>query len=287
MRLGGPVFGKWTSGVQWAALVRQSGYSAAYCPVGPEADDRTVEEYVRAAAAADIVVAEVGAWSNPISPRPEVRNPSLERCRRALQLADRIGARCCVNIAGSRLAGEGEGPTAPGWDGPDPGNLTEETFELIVTTVQQLIDTVAPTRTYYTLETMPWVYPDSAEAYEALIAAVDRERFAVHLDPVNLINSPQAYFRNAEVIRECFARLGPRIRSCHGKDILLSRRLTVHLDEVCPGDGGLDYAAYLGELDRLDPDTPLMLEHLASAEEYSRAAGHIRSVARESGLTFA
>lgn len=286
MRLGGPVFDEWSDAAGWASAVRSLGYGAAFCPVGAEATDAEVEAYATAATKADIVIAEVGAWSNPISPRPEVKEPSLERCRQNLVLADRIGARCCVNIAGSRLAGEGEGPTAPGWDGPHADNLSEETFELIVSTVQGLIDAVRPTRTCYTLETMPWVYPDSPESYERLIEAIDRPAFAVHLDPVNLINSPERYFANGQVIRDCFDRLGPQIRSCHGKDILLSRRLTVHLDEVCPGDGALDYRVFLEELSQLKVDTPLMLEHLSTAEDYARAADHVRSVARELGLEF-
>jgi sugar phosphate isomerase/epimerase len=86
------------------------------------------------------------------------------------------------------------------------------------------------------------------------------------------------------MIRDCFAKLGPHIRSCHSKDILLHDRLTLHLDEVRPGLGGLDYHAYLGELAKLDPDTPLILEHLPAEEEYDAAASHIRSVAAELDL---
>ena len=133
---------------------------------------------------------------------------------------------------------------------------------MIVQTVREIIDAVKPIRTFYTLETMPWMYPDSADSYLELIRAIDRERFAVHLDVVNLICSPQRYFANAALIRECVAKLGPQIKSCHAKDIALADRLTVHLDEVRPGLGGLDYRALLRELNGLDPDLPLMLEHL-------------------------
>jgi len=284
MRLGGPVFGEWSTPAEWAGAVKGHGYGAASCPVGVEASDSEVEAFAAAASHADLIIAEVGAWSNPISPRAEVREPSLERCRQSLELADRVGARCCVNIAGSRLGGEGDGPTAAGWDGPHPDNLSEATFQLIVATVQGIIDAVQPTRTWYTLETMPWVPPDSPESYERLIEAVDRPQFAVHLDPVNIINSPARYFDNGAVIRDCFARLGPHIRSCHGKDILLARGLTVHLDEVCPGDGGLDYRTYLEELAGLEADTPLMLEHLSTPEEYERAADFVRAAARDVGV---
>ncbi len=86
------------------------------------------------------------------------------------------------------------------------------------------------------------------------------------------------------MIRECFAKLGPHIRSCHGKDIALASKLTVHLDEMRPGLGGLDYRTFLRELDKLDPDTPLMLEHLQNEEEYAMAAKHVRSIEAEIGV---
>ena len=133
---------------------------------------------------------------------------------------------------------------------------------------------------------MPWLYPDTVDSYVRLLKAIDRERFAVHLDPVNFVSSPQVYFNNTRLIRECFEKLGPHIKSCHAKDILLQEDIyTTHLDEVRPGLGNLDYAAFLEELSKW-PDTPLMLEHLPNAEEYRLAAEHIRSVAKKLELSF-
>lgn len=276
MRLGGPIFVKADSPESWAAAVTASGYRAAYCPVGPATDDGTLAAYAAAACKADIVIAEVGAWSNPLSPDPAAAAAALEKCKASLALADRIGARCCVNIAGS---------CGRKWDGPDAANLTDATFDRIVTLVRTIIDAVNPTRTFYTLETMPWMYPDSPDAYLRLIKAIDRKAFAVHLDPVNLVCSPQRYFATARLIRECFAKLGAYIKSCHAKDILLRETLTVHLDEVRPGRGNLDYRAFLKELNRMDADVPLMLEHLPNEDEYRAAATHIRSIAAEEGIT--
>ncbi len=275
MRLGGPIFTKPTKPEEWVAAVAAAGYRAAYCPVSPTADDDTVRAFATAAGRADIIIAEVGAWSNPLSPDPNTAKAALEKCKASLSLADRIGARCCVNIAGSR---------GKKWDGPDAADLTEETFDRIVATVREIIDAIHPTRTFYTLETMPWMYPDSPDTYLRLIKAIDRKAFAVHLDPVNLVCSPQRYFTNRALIEDCFDKLGPHIKSCHAKDILLRDKLTVHLDEVRPGLGCLDYAAYLKALNRLDADVPLMLEHLPSEEEYRVAAAHIRSVADREGI---
>lgn len=276
MRLGGPVFGQPQDAAGWAAAVRSLGYSAAFCPLNGDEADGVVEAYAGAAAAAGIVIAEVGAWSNPLSPDEATRRAAIALCQRRLALADRIGARCCVNIAGSR---------GQKWDGPHPADLTEETFDLIVATVREIIDAVRPARTFYTLETMPWMYPDSPSSYLRLIRAIDRPQCAVHLDPVNLVSSPQRYFANAGLIRECLRQLGPWIKSCHAKDVLLRDQLTVHLDEVVPGRGGLDYRTYLQELERLDPDLPLMLEHLRTPQEYEEAAAYVRRVAGEVGVT--
>ena len=129
-----------------------------------------------------------------------------------------------------------------------------------------------------------WMYPDSADAYLSLLKAVDRPAFAVHFDPVNLISSPQRYFRNGDVIRDFVAKLGPHIKSCHAKDILLRDRLTVHLDELRPGHGRLDYRTYLGELAKLGGDLPIMLEHLPHAQDYAAAADHIRRVALQCNI---
>ena len=276
IRLGGPVFEKYKSPREWVEAHKMLGYRAAWCPLEAGAADEEVKAYAEAADKAGLAIAETGAWSNPLSADEKERGAAIAKCRSQLELADRIGARCCVNISGSR---------GSQWDGPDPKNLTEETFEMIVEVTRAIIDGVKPRRTYFTLETMPWAYPDSADSYLRLLKAVDRERFAVHLDPVNLICSPRRYFDNAGLIRDFFARLGPHIKSCHAKDILLQTKLTTHLDEVLPGAGGLDYGTYLRELSRLD-DIPLMLEHLETAEEFQRAAEYIRSVGAKEGLVF-
>jgi sugar phosphate isomerase/epimerase len=278
LRLGGPVFEKFDGPDAWVQALRRLGYRAAYCPVGVEEKDDVVNAYAKAAQKADIIISEVGAWSNPISPDEKTRKQAIKKCREHLALADRIGANCCVNISGSR--------NKKHWAGPHKDNLTPETFEMIVETTRAIIDDVKPTRTYFTLETMPWSYPDSVDSYVRLIKAIERERFAVHLDPVNLVTSPQVYFKSGEIIRECFDKLGPHIRSCHAKDITLNEEIyTPHLTELRPGLGKLDYTAYVRELSRF-PDTPLMMEHLTNAEEYRLAAEYIRSVAKSVELSF-
>ena len=155
----------------------------------------------------------------------------------------------------------------------------------MVETTRAIIDAVQPTRTFYSLEMMPWSFPDSIDSYLRLLRAIDRPSFGVHLDPVNIVSSPQRYFDTAGLIRECFARLGKWVKSCHAKDILLAENVySVQFSEVLPGLGALDYAVFLAELEQLDADTPLMLEHLADEAEYAEAAAHIRAVAQRAQI---
>jgi sugar phosphate isomerase/epimerase len=270
MRLGSPLPQTWDSPEEWVQTLRAHGLRAAYWP--EDAD----ETYAEAARAAEIVIAEIGAWQvNPISRDDAERAQAIAYCQQRLELAERVGARCCVNVAGSR----GEA-----WDAPHPDNLSADTFALIVDTVRDILGAVQPERTYFTLEPMPWTLPDSPDGYLALLRAIDRPRFAVHLDPVNFVNTPAKLYDNAALLRECFAKLGPHVRSVHAKDIVLEPRLTVHLQEVRPGLGALDYEVLLREVDRLDPDTPILVEHLGSDADYAAAVAHIRGVAGALGI---
>jgi len=275
MRLGGYLFEPCTTPETWVADARRSGYTAVYWPLDAKAGDDTVRSFAEAARRADLVIAEVGAWANnPIDPDNARREAAIAACSERLATADRVGARCCVNVAGSR---------GPSWCSPHADNFSRQTFDLIVQSVRRIIDAVRPSRTFYSLECMEWVPPYTTENYLDLVRAVDRKAFAVHFDPVNLIWSPERYYRSGEIIREFVARLGPLIRSCHAKDLLLTDELTVHLKEVRPGLGGLDYRTYLRELARLDPDLPLMLEHMATPQEFAEATAYVRSVAKEAG----
>ena len=254
-----------------------AGYSAAVCPPVSLDQPERIRAIREAFARYDVMLAEIGVWNNMLHTDPSQRIANVEANIQALALADELGVVCCVNIAGSFH------PTL--WDGPHPHNLSEEAFELTVQNVRQIIDAVKPKRARYSLETMPWVIPDSVGNYLRLIEAIDRPMFGAHLDPVNMINCPARYYDNAGFLRECFSSLGPWIVSCHGKDIIMHDRLTVHLGEVRPGLGALDYKVFLQELSRLPGDVPLILEHLPQ-EEYPVARAYVVGVAAQLGLSF-
>lgn len=279
IRLGAPIHLKSDDPRELAREHRRLGYSAAYCPKAKVEDTARVKEIEAAFAAENVVIAEVGAWVNMLDPDPEKRRANLRTVASRLALADAVGARCCVDIAGSYH------PTV--WYGPHPKNLSREFFDATVENCRRVIDEVKPTRTKFTLEIMGWSFPDGPDSYLRLIKAIDRKGFGVHLDVCNGINSPTRFYRSGEFIAECFRVLGPWIVSCHAKDLEWKVELNVHFVEVIPGRGEVDYRAYLRGLAALPNDAPLMLEHLKTAAEYAEGAAYIRKVAAECGIDFA
>jgi sugar phosphate isomerase/epimerase len=276
--LGGPIFLKSDDPDELAAEHRRLGYSAAYCPEAKLSDSDRIKAIERAFARAKVTIAEVGAWKNMLDPDPEKRRANLAYVTERCALAEAVGARCCVDIAGSY------NPTV--WYGPNPKNLSREFFDATVENCRHIIDAVKPKRTQFTIEMMGWSMPDSPDSYVELIRAVDRPAFGVHLDVCNGVNCPQRFYQNNAYIGECFSKLGRWIRSCHAKDLQWVVELNVHFLEVIPGRGQIDYNRYLTELAKLPVSTPLMLEHLKTAEEYQEGARYIREVAARNGLRF-
>ena len=214
-----------------------------------------------------------------LDPDPAARKTNIEYVTERLALAEEVGARCCVDIAGSF------NPKI--WYGPHKDNLSQRFFDATVENVRKVIDATKPKRTTFTVEMMGWNLPDTPDNYLRLIKAVDRTSFAVHVDICNIINSPEKFYNSRAVIKETFRKLGKWIMSCHAKDLAFVPEMNVHFLEVIPGRGELDYHSYLTELAKLPQDAPLMLEHLKSAAEYDEGREYIQKIAQQSKVEFA
>jgi len=279
MRLGGPIFVKSDDPAVLAKAHRDLGYRAAYAPAEMDVKDSArIAAWVKEFANQDVAIAEVGAFRNILDPNPDKRRRNFDWVTERLALAEALGARNCVDIAGSYH------PDV--WYGPNPRNMSREFFDATVENCRKLIDAVKPRRTVFTIEMMPWSLPTGPDEYLQLIKAVDRKVFGVHLDVCNTMNSPVRLYNNASVIRECFQKLGRWIASCHAKDLRWGPGVQMYVQEVVPGTGVIDYKTYLTELSRLPVDAPLMLEHLHSEDEYTRGRTYIQGVAQSLGLSF-
>jgi Sugar phosphate isomerases/epimerases len=263
------------------------GYNAAYMPNIGLGNRDEIAALIKAMAAADVVIAEGGAWKNLIAHDETVRQANLDYAVHQLALADELGARACVAFHGTVGHPGDPWQLSDNYDyGPHPDNQSEAGFQRAVDTARYVIDAVKPKRAKFSLEMVPWLVTDTPENYLKLLKAIDRPQFGAHIDAVNMVITPRLYFNSGRMIREAFALLGPWVVSCHAKDIVLQGgpgTISFHLDEVPPGEGNLDYEAYVTEIAKLGREVPLMLEHFDVAD-YRRGLAHIKAVARGAGL---
>ena len=136
VRLGGPAFVNAGDPEELALAHRKIGYRAAYCPNVSLSDSQKIRAYAEAFAKQDVAIAEVGRWVNLLDSDPAKRKQNLQAVTDGFALAEAIGARCCVDIAGSM------NPTS--WFGPHKDNFSKEFFDAAVENARKIVDAAHP-----------------------------------------------------------------------------------------------------------------------------------------------
>jgi sugar phosphate isomerase/epimerase len=293
IKLGGPVFtGKEKAAgagqshgakdfdpVLLAKKHKEKGFTAAYVPQIDIKDARLIKETREVFKKEKIILAESGYWENIMDTDAETRAFHRLKQLEAFYLAEELGAVCSLNIFGSYCHGNGNSQHRA-------LNFSDEAFEAAVDMARYFIDTVKPKTACFAYEIFPFDIVDSPESIERLIRAVDRRQFGAHLDLVNLINSPRAYFSSGDLAKECVRRFGDKIVSCHVKDIKMKEpSISVILEEVVSGTGNLDLKEFMRQIEGLSRPIPFMMEHLKDEKEYDIAAANIRKTGKELGIT--
>ena len=278
MRLGGYVFYEGKDAEGYALAHVKKGFRAAVCPWWLSADKpEEIEEFKAVMKKHDIRIAEVGAWCNPLHPDKQEAESKIQYMIKRLQLAEELEAATCVNILGSK--------NEQYWAGAHKTGYSEEFFKEAVEVSQRIIDAVKPTHTKLSFEMMPYHFLDCAEEYLRFLEAVDRKEAAVHLDICNTMNNPRRFYNNSEFIPHTFGLLKEQIVTLHIKDIDLRPDVSVAMfQEVLFGTGGMDCKVLMEEIAKLPKDTPAMLEHMETEEEYIRATETACEYAAEAGM---
>lgn len=275
MRLGAYIMQPYRDAGEYIRMIQEKGYRAAYCPeyLRSCAQQSEIKELKCALKENDIVLAEVGTWVNPLSPKREEREAAQAYLIERLALAEELGACCCVNVLGSL--------SERFWYAPCGENFTEAFFEAAVEVYRKIIDAVDVKHTKMTFELMPYGLLDDTRGYLRFLELLDRpEQTAVHLDLVNMVHDPRTLFGHRALFKDAVEKLGPYTASVHVKDICLDpEALNTHLIEVQPGSGEIDLGYMLDLLSGIEHDVPVMLEHLPDDAAYDKAAAYMRSLA--------
>ena len=104
----------------------------------------------------------------------------------------------------------------------------------------------------------------------------------MNFDLANFATMESCHDLNA-VVDEVIDSIGGHIVMAHVKDVKYDPTPSLHLWEVPPGEGLVDYRYWFGRLAELKRDMPVFIEHLKDMNEMVAAWHTVRGAAIEAG----
>jgi sugar phosphate isomerase/epimerase len=215
-----------------------------------------------------------GYWQNLVNPDQGRRAEAVRTLQAALALAGQIGAR-----------GIDTGPGSMSPDGPwfpHPANWTPVCRQQLVKSLKECAAAAADAGVYLSLEGHQLVTLESAQVTKEILDEVGSPWVRSDYDSANWITRETVYDTTTALNRD-FDALGPHIVSCHAKDVWIENRLTLHLQDGCPGRGTVDFQTLFRRMEALDPDYPVIVEG-AATEELPAVKELFHGTAQELGI---
>jgi sugar phosphate isomerase/epimerase len=215
-----------------------------------------------------------GYWQNMITPDENARQEAVRTVQAALRLAGWMGAR-----------GIDTGPGSMNPDGPwfpHPDNWSPTARKQLVKTLQECAPAAEDAGVYLSLESHQLVTLKTPDITLEILDEVDSPWVRCDYDSANWITLDTIFDTGTEVNRH-FDLLGKYIVSCHAKDIWIENRLTLHLEDGCPGKGLMDFATLFRRMEELNPDYPVIAEG-NTTEELPAVSELFHRTAQELGI---
>jgi sugar phosphate isomerase/epimerase len=215
-----------------------------------------------------------GFWQNMVTPDEGQRKEAVQVIRAALRLAGWMGAR-----------GIDTGPGSMNPDGPwfpHPYNYTEQAKQQLIKTLNDCKSAAEEAGVFLSLESHQLVTLKTAEIAKEVLDAVDSPWVRCDYDSANWITLETIYDTGG-ALNHHFDTLGRHIVSCHAKDIWIENRLTLHLQDGCPGKGLMDFKTLFRRMEALNPDYPVISEG-NSTEELPEVSALFHRTAQELGI---
>jgi sugar phosphate isomerase/epimerase len=198
-----------------------------------------------------------GYWQNLITPDETARAEAVRTLRAALRLAGWLGARGIDTGPGSM------NPLGPWF--PHPDNWTPSARRQLVKSLKEAASAAEDAGVYLSLESHQLVTLKTPEITKAVLDEVDSPWVRCDYDSANWITL-DTVFDTPAALSSHFDILGDHIVSCHAKDIWIENKLTLHLQDGCPGQGLMDFKTLFRRMEALNPDYPVIAEGNNTAE---------------------
>ncbi|WP_308639535.1 sugar phosphate isomerase/epimerase family protein [Paenibacillus silvisoli] len=227
---------------------------------------------------ANLPIVCVSAYTNLIHPDPVKRQQNVNSVKQVLQFARDLGSPYVVSETGTYNI---ESDWV--WD---PKNGTEEAYEEVVKTIEDLAKFAYDNGSMFLVENYVNNVIGSVDQVARLFSDVNHPGLGLMMDPTNYFTDSNIDHIDA-TLNQIFNTLGDKVKIAHAKDCMRAVNLGEKHADIdaseshsfrgagavelpAPGLGDLNYDLYLSRLAKLHPNIPIIIEHLEE-EDIPRA----------------
>jgi len=215
-----------------------------------------------------------GFWQCLVTSDETRRSESVRVLQGAIRLAGWLGSRGIDTGPGSM------NPRGPWF--PHPDNWTPAARAQLIKSLKECAPVAEDCGVFLSMEGHQLVTLESAEVTAEVLDAVDSPWVTSDYDSANWLTLKEA-FDPTPAINHHFDVLGRRIVSCHAKDVWLEDKLSIHIQDGCPGKGNLDFRTVITRMEALSPEYPILPEGNVT-EDLPEVVALFRRLADELGI---
>lgn len=164
-----------------------------------------------------------------------------------------------------------------------PENHTQRTFDNVVDSLKQVCKVAEQEGVFVALEGHVLSCLDTPQRAHELVDAVGSPALKFNYDPVNFVGTVKDVHDTSFVLRQLKTLMGPFTIVAHAKDCALNDQGTVHIKEVVPGTGTMNYEMFMQDFQELVPDGFFIIEHLP-ADLALKARENVVEMAKRYGV---
>ncbi|SDW17949.1 sugar phosphate isomerase/epimerase [Paenibacillus sp. CF384] len=236
---------------------------------------RTIRDAFRDA---NLPIVCISGYTNLIHPDPEKRKQNVHGVKKILEFARDLGSPYVVSETGTFN-------TESDWVW-DPKNATEEAYEQVATTIEDLAKFAYDNGSVFLIENYVNNVIGSVDQVSRLLSDVNHPGLGLLMDPTNYFTDNNIDHID-ETLNRIFNAVGDKVKIAHAKDCMratdtVEKHANIDASEShsfrgagavelpAPGLGNLNYDLYLERLAKLHPNIPIIIEHLEE-EDIPRA----------------
>jgi sugar phosphate isomerase/epimerase len=220
-----------------------------------EADPKDVARVKQAYDKAGLVVAQTNGWyENLIDANEATRAEGIRGAAALIRIGRQLDS-CFVYIRPGSM-----NPKGHWW--PHPANHLPQTFDRLVDTMKKLCVVAEQEGMLLGIEGHVVSTLDTPQRVRDLLDAVGSPALKFNMDPVNFVGTVRDVQDTSRILNELYDVLGKDMIALHAKDCAIQDAHVVHIVEVVPCTGTLNYELLMRRWVECCPDGYFLIEHL-------------------------